>query len=147
MFRTRESTSPTYGANQLEEDRGYKRRRLDVVSHLQDVSKSPHSSCTVVTPDESTHHAEQAKAVFQGELEGNESMNLERQSILRSALEFVNTMTIQGKPSNAEESPLPDTHEECSAAAESTAPPAEIFYMLLKGNMAPFDLLARNALK
>ncbi|KAJ5596624.1 transcriptional regulator family: Fungal Specific TF [Penicillium hetheringtonii] len=129
---TRESISPPYGANQPEEDRGHKRRRLDVVSHLQDVSKSPHSSCTVVTPDESTHHAEQAKAVFQGQLEGNESMNLERQSVLRSALEFVNTMTIQGKPSNAEKSPSPETREECQAAAEATAPPAEIFYMLLK---------------
>lgn len=74
-------------------------------------------------------------------------MNLERQSVLRSALEFVNTMTIQGKPSNAEKSPPPETREECQAAAEATAPPAEIFYMLLKGNMAPFALLARNALK
>ena len=146
MFRMRESTSPTQGTNQHEEDRGLKRRRLDVVSHLQD-SKSPHSSCTVVTPDESSHHAEQAKAIFQGELEGNESMNLERQSVLRSALEFVSTMTIQGKPSNADESPPPDTREECQAAVEFTAPPTEIFYMLLKGNMIYFNLIARGVLK
>ncbi|KAJ5983496.1 transcriptional regulator family: Fungal Specific TF [Penicillium waksmanii] len=128
---TTESTSPSHSVNQGEEDRGLKRRRLDVVSHLQNASKSPHSSCTVVTPDESTHHAEQAKAVFQGELEGNESMNLERQSILRSALDFVSAMT-QGRVSNLEEGVQSEVRDDSPIVTEFTAPPPEIFYMLFK---------------
>lgn len=85
-----------------------------------------------MTPDESTHHAEHARAVFQGELEGNESMNIERQSILRSALDFVSAMT-QGKVSNAEEGLQSEVRDDCQVLPEFTAPPPEIFYMLLKG--------------
>lgn len=58
----------------------------------KEASKSPLSSGPVVTPDESTHHAEQARVIIQSELDGNERMNRERQAILKSALEFVNSM-------------------------------------------------------
>lgn len=131
--RTVESLSPVNGTTHVEEDRVHKRRRLDIGSHLQDASKSPHSSCTVVTPDESTHHAEQARAIFQGELEGNESMNRERQSILRSALDFLNTMT-QGRTSNIDEGLESEIRDDCQVGTEFTAPSPELLYMLLKGN-------------
>ncbi|KAJ5089566.1 transcriptional regulator family: Fungal Specific TF [Penicillium argentinense] len=135
-FVTQESTSrslsPVNGAAHGDEERHSKKRKVDPVSNLQDVSRSPHSSCTVVTPDESTHHAEQARAVFQGELEGNESMDRERQSILRSALDFVNTMA-QNRASNIDEGlPSEIAPDGCENPAQFTPPSPEICFMLLR---------------
>lgn len=63
-------------------------------------------------------------------------MNLERQSILRSALDFVSAMT-QGKVSNLEEGFQSEIRDDSPVVTEFTAPPPEIFYMLLKGKEVP----------
>lgn len=59
-------------------------------------------------------------------------MNLERQSILRSALDFVSAMT-QGKVSNLEEGVQSEIRGDSEIVTEFAAPPPEIFYMLFKG--------------
>jgi hypothetical protein len=100
----------------------------------KEASKSPLSSCPVVTPDESTHHAEQARVIIQSELDGNERMNRERQAILKSALEFVNSMA-RGANSGPDEAPTFDVpHGECANIPESIEPSPELLYMLLRGN-------------
>lgn len=59
-------------------------------------------------------------------------MNIERQSILRSALDFVSTMT-QGRASNLEDGLQSEMRDDSPVITEFTAPPPEVFYMLLKG--------------
>ncbi|KAJ5679693.1 transcriptional regulator family: Fungal Specific TF, partial [Penicillium macrosclerotiorum] len=127
------TSSPASGSHSLDVDYIPKRRKLDNVVYQNDTPMSPHSSCAVVTPDESTHHAEHAKVIIQSELDGNERMNQERQSILKSALDFVNSMT-HGQASNLSENDIsvdfPQDH--CSEIIESIAPAPELFYMLMR---------------
>jgi hypothetical protein len=118
---------------QIDGDLPSKKRRLGTVSPAPDASRSPRGTRPIVlTPEESTHHAEQARVVIQGELDGNLCMDRERQSILRSALEFVGCMT-QARASNPDEvvPVVPRDHQDTTPF---TSPSPELFYMLLQGN-------------
>ncbi|KAJ5587208.1 transcriptional regulator family: Fungal Specific TF [Penicillium hispanicum] len=109
-----------------------KRRKLDRASSVGHDIKSPRGTCPIVQPDESSHHAEQARFIIQSELEGNDSINYERQSVLKSAFEFVNTLA-NGKASPATDSPpLEAPHGGCSDITEPVPPSPELFYMLLR---------------
>lgn len=113
-----------------------KKRKLDHVVSAKETPKSPLSNCPVVTPDESTHHAEHARVIIQSELDGNERMNRERQAILKSALEFVNSMA-RGADSASDEAPTFDVpHDDCPDIPESIEPTPELLYMLLRGVQA-----------
>lgn len=114
-----------------------KKRKLDHAALAKETSKSPLSSCPVVTPDEPTHHAEQARVIIQSELDGNERMNRERQAILKSALEFVNSMA-RGADSTSDEAPTIDVPPgECTDIPDSVEPSPELLYMLLRGILTP----------
>lgn len=85
------------------------------------------------SPDDSAHHAEKARVIIQSELEGNDCMNAERQSILKSALGFVNTLA-NGRTSLPDDEPsfdIPD--EDCEESPQSLAPTPEMLYMILRG--------------
>ena len=107
-----------------------KKRRLDQISCPKSSPQSPLEICAIGS---TTHHAEQARAVIQGELNGNERMDRERQSILRSALQFVDVMA-QGRGISDKSSPSLDV---CGGdlldESASIAPSPELFYMLLPG--------------
>jgi hypothetical protein len=120
-----------------DEDHLSKKRRLDTVSPAAAASLSPRDTHSIVlTPEESTHHAEQARSVIQGELDGNHWMDRERQSILRSALEFVSSM-MQARASNPHEfvPEVPRDHQDTNVFI---SPSPELLYMLLQGNNIPF---------
>ena len=113
-----------------------KRRKLHQAHLANDVSDSSRGqSTTIVSPDDSSHHAEQARVIIQSELEGNDGMNSERQSILRSALGLVNTLANGRNPSFDDgpllEVPEGDGYEDMT---QSLAPTPELLYMLLRGN-------------
>jgi hypothetical protein len=129
-----ENSSPIHGAYQNDVDAKPKKRKLDHVVSAKETPQSPLSTCPVVTPDESTHHAEQARVIIQSELDGNERMNRERRAILKSALEFVNSMA-QGTDSTSDDSrALPDdSHGDCPEIPESIEPSPELLYMLIRG--------------
>jgi hypothetical protein len=106
---------------------------MDHVVSAKETPKSPLSNCPVVTPDESTHHAEQARVIIQSELDGNERMNRERRVILKSALEFVNSMA-QGTDSVSDDDLALDiSHGDCPGIPESIEPTPELLYMLIRG--------------
>jgi hypothetical protein len=114
-----------------------KKRRLEQVSTSKESSQSPLDSCCPI--GSTTHHAEQARAVIQGELEGNERMDRERQSILKSALQFVDLMA-QGKGTSDNSSPSLDVcHEKSQDETFSIKPSPELLYMLLPGNVVQND--------
>ncbi|KAJ5379996.1 uncharacterized protein N7496_002424 [Penicillium cataractarum] len=128
-----ENSCPSNGVYQTEIDVYSKKRKLDHVVSAKETPKSPLSNCPVVTPDESTHHAEHARVIIQSELDGNERMNRERQAILKSALEFVNSMA-RGADSPSDEAPTFDVpHDDCPDIPESIEPTPELLYMLLRG--------------
>ncbi|OJJ48592.1 hypothetical protein ASPZODRAFT_150788 [Penicilliopsis zonata CBS 506.65] len=85
-----------------------------------------------MAPDESSHRAEQAKAIIQTELEGNDRMDQERRSILQSALDLVGTLPPgrTSSPHTGLSSELPP--EDCRDMPESITPPPELLYMLLQ---------------
>ena len=90
-----DDSSASYGEYQAETDVHSKKRKLDHTAsakETKETSKFPLSNCPEVNPDESTHHAEHAWVIIQDELDGNECLNRERQAILKSALELVNSM-------------------------------------------------------
>jgi hypothetical protein len=133
IFDRADDSSPTQGAYQHEIDDNPKKRKLDHIVSAKETPKSPLSNCPVVTPDESTHHAEQARVIIQSELDGNERMNCERQAILKSALEFVNSMA-QGTGSASDDGLALDvSHGDCPEIPESIEPTPELLYMLLRG--------------
>lgn len=113
-----------------------KRRRLDRAPSVGHDTKSP-STCPIVQTDESSHHAEQAQFIIQSELEGDDSINYERQSILKSAFEFVNALANGKASSSTDNPPLEAPHGGCSDMAEPAPPPPELFYMLLRGIRIP----------
>ncbi|KAJ6134903.1 transcriptional regulator family: Fungal Specific TF [Penicillium capsulatum] len=109
-----------------------KKRKIHHPQLSNDVAGSPRSQCTLPSPDDSAHHAEQARAIIQSELEGNDCINDDRQSILKSALSFVNTLAT-GRTSNSDENPsldIPD--EDCQEPPKSLAPSPELLYMILR---------------
>lgn len=110
-----------------------KRRKIQHTHLVNAVSDSPRSQCTIPSPDDSAHHAEQARAIIQSELEGNDGMNVERQSILKAALGLINTLA-SGRTSNPDDKPsleVPD--EDCEEPPQSLAPSPELLYMMLRG--------------
>lgn len=131
-----ENISPTHGVYQHDIDVQPTKRKLDHVVSAKEIPKSPLSSCPVVTPDESTHHAEHARVIIQSELDGNERMNRERQAILKSALKFVNSMA-QGTDSPSDDGLALDvSHGDCPEIPESIEPTPELLYMLVRGMTA-----------
>lgn len=115
-----------------------KRRKLHQAHLANDVSDSSRGqSTTIVSPDDSSHHAEQARVIIQSELEGNDGMNSERQSILRSALGLVNTLA-NGRTPNFDDGPLLEVPEGdgYEDMTQSLAPTPELLYMLLRGNIS-----------
>lgn len=119
--------SSTSNATVSHEETSSKRRRLDQPSCSQ---SSPQSSLDIGS---TTHHAEQARAVIQGELKGNERMDYERQAILKSALQFVDAMA-QGRGTSDKSSPSLDvSSEDLRYYSGPLAPSPELFYMLLSG--------------
>lgn len=104
-----------------------KKRRLDQTPCSKSAPQSP------LDIGSTTHHAEQARAVIQGELKGNERMDYERQAILKSALEFVDVMA-QGRGTSDKSSwSLDVSSEDLRNYNGPLAPSPELFYMLLSG--------------
>ncbi|OKO92618.1 hypothetical protein PENSUB_12603 [Penicillium subrubescens] len=128
-----ENSSPAHGAYKNEIDVQPKKRKLDHVVSAKETPKSPLSNCPVVTPDESTHHAEQARVIIQSELDGNERMNRERRVILKSALEFVNSMAQRTDSASDDSLALEGSHNDCPDIPESIEPSPELLYMLIRG--------------
>jgi len=125
-----ENSSPSNASGSHHAENYSKKRRLDQFSCSKDSSQSPLDSCPI---ESTTHHAVQARVIIQGELEGNERMDRERQSILKSALQFVDVMA-QGKGASDKSSPsLEVRREDCQDNTASFAPSPELLYMLLPG--------------
>lgn len=130
LVRNIEDLSSHNGSNQRDREPSSKKRKRDHFSRLESASNSARDDCSIGS---TTHHAEQARVVIQGELDGNERMDLERKSILRSALQFVDVMA-QGKTSNPDKSaPLDMPCEYPEDPPSSITPSAELLYMLLPG--------------
>ncbi|KAJ5482564.1 transcriptional regulator family: Fungal Specific TF [Penicillium sp. IBT 31633x] len=128
LVRNIEDLSSHNGSNQRDREPSSKKRKRDHFSRLESASNSARDDCSIGS---TTHHAEQARVVIQGELDGNERMDLERKSILRSALQFVDVMA-QGKTSNPDKSaPLDMPCEYPEDPPSSITPSAELLYMLL----------------
>lgn len=107
-----------------------KKRKLDLGPRVENSSQSAHNDLAIGS---TTHQAEQARVVIQGELDGNERMDRERQSILRSALQFVDNMA-QGKTTNLDKSsPLEVPLASSEEVLSSIDPSPELLYMLLPG--------------
>lgn len=133
ISRGYEHPSPS-SASASRGDTHSKKRRLDQISCPKSSPQSPLDICSIGS---TTHHAEQARAVIQGELNGNERMDRERQSILRSALQFVDVMA-QGRGVSDKSSLSLDVS--CGDLLDenaSIAPSPELFYMLLPGIKRP----------
>jgi len=128
-----DDSSASYGEYQAETDVHSKRRKLDCTASAKEKSKSPLSNCPEVNPDESTHHAAHAWVIIQDELDGNECLNRERQAILKSALELVNSMARGTDLASDDGLALDGLHGDCSDVPESIEPTAELLYMLLRG--------------
>ncbi|KAJ5794629.1 transcriptional regulator family: Fungal Specific TF [Penicillium paradoxum] len=123
-----ENTSPSNVSSHLDAEPTSKKRKLDQVSRGEHTSPSARDECAIGS---TTHHAEQARVVIQGELDGNEHMDRERKSILRSALQFVDVMA-QGKATNTDKfSPFEMPCEYAQDIHSSITPSPELFYMLL----------------
>ncbi|CAG7951033.1 unnamed protein product [Penicillium olsonii] len=128
IFRGYEHPSPSTNSTGRGENYS-KKRRLDQLSSTKTSPQSPHNVCDIGS---TTHHAEQARAVIQGELIGNERMDLERQSILKSALQFVDVMA-QGRGASDKNSPSLDVcSEDLQDGNQSITPSPELLYMLLQ---------------
>lgn len=128
-----ENCSPSNGVYQPEVDVHSKKRKLDHAISAKESPNSPLSNCPVVTPDESAHHAEHARVIIQSELDGNERMNRERQAILRSALDFVNSMARGADSASDDASTFDEPRSVCPDIPEPIEPTPELLYMLLRG--------------
>ncbi|KAJ5775471.1 transcriptional regulator family: Fungal Specific TF [Penicillium nucicola] len=127
---TLESPSSLHSKFRGHDDPPLKKPRLDAASTIG-ASRSPCGTRPItLTPEDSTHHAEQARAVIQGELDGNQSMDRERQWILRSALDFVSSMT-QARASKSDET-IPEVSRGHQNVTELIPPSPELLYMLLQ---------------
>lgn len=79
--------------------------------------------------------------MIQGELVGNERMDRERQSILKSALQFVDVMA-QGRGASDKSSPSLDvSSEDLQDGIGSITPSPELLYMLLPGKLSRNSIL------
>ncbi|KAJ5246541.1 hypothetical protein N7468_001524 [Penicillium chermesinum] len=109
-----------------------KKRKLNNASWLSSENKSPDGSYGIISPADSSHYAESAKIIIQSELNGNESLKDERQSVLKSALEFVNKMA-QRPAMISDWMPLELPEVDMPTSPEDIAPTSELFYMLFRG--------------
>lgn len=61
-------------------------------------------------------------------------MNRERRAILKSALDFVNSMTQGTDSASNNDLALDVSHGDCPEVPESIEPSPELLYMLIRGN-------------
>ena len=135
MLLTGSSGSSNISVNipEQEENATAKRRKLD--SHG---NASTRNECNpAATPDNSTHHAQQAKLVIQIEVDGRQlgrrHLSSERRRIFESAVKLVDRMS-RGEHSDLHESIAPgESARELFDVEAPQTPPAEILYMLLPG--------------
>lgn len=110
-----------------------KRRKLDSHSNAE-----ARNECNpAATPDNSTHHAQQAKLVIQIEVDGRRlgrrHLSNERRRIFESAVKLVDRMS-RGEHLDFHESIASgESARELLDIDIPQAPPAEILYMLLPG--------------
>ncbi|CAG8895942.1 unnamed protein product [Penicillium egyptiacum] len=104
-----------------------RKRRLDHPARIEGTSQSAQNECAI---GPTIHHAEKARAVIQGELDGNEHMDRERKAILRSAMQFVD-ITGQRRTSVTDKSSPLEAHEDFQRAGPFITPSPELLYMLL----------------
>lgn len=100
------------------------------MSHIEGASQLAGDECAIGS---STHHAEKARVVIQGELDGNEHMDRERKAILRSALQFVDVTGQRRTSITDKSSPLEVPQEDLQHVGPFIAPSPELLYMLLPG--------------
>ncbi|OQE40043.1 hypothetical protein PENCOP_c006G00166 [Penicillium coprophilum] len=105
-----------------------KKRRRDQVSHRKYASQFPRDERAFGS---TTHHAEKARAVIQGEIDGNDHMDRERKAILRSALQFVDVIGQRRTSVTDKCSPLEAPLEDFRHEGPFIAPSPELLYMLL----------------
>ncbi|KAJ5867686.1 hypothetical protein N7534_002239 [Penicillium rubens] len=115
-------------ADPNDRDTPSRKRRLDDAWCIEGASQSAQNECAV---GPTTHHAEKARIVIQGELDGNERMDCERKAILRSALQFVDITGQRGTSVTDKSSPLEIVHEDFQHDGPFIAPSPELLYMLL----------------
>lgn len=100
------------------------------MSHIEGASQLAGDECAIGS---ATHHAEKARVVIQGELDGNERMDRERKAILRSALQFVDATGHKRTSITDKPSPLEMPQEDLQHVGPFIAPSPELLYMLLLG--------------
>lgn len=137
-FPSRASLSPNVSHDHEAEDEPFVKRRK--IEQNSPHSSTPHGNTeSIGGPDDSTHHAKYAKAIIQNELDGSENLSRERWATLRTALSFVDKMT-KGDSSSESGKDLPSqlpNHDPGIGIPD--APPPELLYMLLTGNI--YDLV------
>lgn len=122
-------------ADPNDRDTPSRKRRLDDAWCIEGASQSAQNECAVGA---TTHHAEKARVVIQGELDGNERMDCERKAILRSALQFVDITGQRRTSVTDKSSPLEVAHEDFQHDGPFIAPSPELLYMLLPGTRSHF---------
>ncbi|KAF7713561.1 Fungal Zn(2)-Cys(6) binuclear cluster domain-containing protein [Penicillium ucsense] len=113
-------------------DSSTKKRKSEHSTPGSGMSKSPPSQRCEMASDETTHHAEQARVIIQSELDGNGGFNRERQMILKSALQFVNSLARQANAVSEEalsHNPLCDQDTDSPRPCKPTS---ELLLMLLR---------------
>ncbi|KAJ5360292.1 transcriptional regulator family: Fungal Specific TF [Penicillium concentricum] len=123
-----ENSSPSNVVDHYDRGIPSKKRRLDHVSHIKHASQSPRDESSIGS---TAHHAEKARAVIQGELDGNDRMDRERKAILRSALQFVDVTAQRRTSITDKSSPLEAPLEDSQHTGPFIAPSPELLYMLL----------------
>ena len=131
LYRT--SLSPISHSHEAEDEPHIKRRKLE---HNSPHSSTPHGNTeSIGGPDDSTHHAKKARAIIQNELEGTENISRERWTTLRSALSVVDRMSKGDRSSEPDKDLPPEVASQDPDIVVPNAPPTELLYMLLRGNM------------
>jgi hypothetical protein len=126
---------PSNVADLNDRDTPSKKRRLDHASCIEGASQSAQNECA---SGPTTHHAEKARVVIQGELDGNERMDRERKAILGSALQFVDITGQRRNSVTDKSSPLEVPHEDFQHDGPFITPSPELLYMLLPGTISHF---------
>ncbi|THC94209.1 hypothetical protein EYZ11_006308 [Aspergillus tanneri] len=125
-----ENQSPNR-AHQADGDTSAKKRKID---HATSLESTPCSGAESITgPEDSIHHARNAKSIIQNLLSGSENIGRERQTILRTAMSHVDKMA-KGVDSDLDKDlPSQTTGIDDLEIAPPDAPPPELLYMLLQG--------------
>ncbi|KAE8369177.1 hypothetical protein BDV27DRAFT_153253 [Aspergillus caelatus] len=126
-----ESSNISASIPEQEENATAKRRKLDSRGNA-----NTRNECNpAATPDNSTHHAQQAKLVIQIEVDGRQlsrrHLSSERRRIFESAVKLVDRMS-KGENLDLQETIAPgESARELLDIEVPQTPPAEILYMLL----------------